>query len=83
MWLGIAKSLGIKLHPGDGPVVSAVLHAATIISAAGMVFTNAFYSGYDTKSLQTTTDVVDGVVSVLMVTLFAPFAGRMITAYFT
>ena len=35
-----------------------------------MVFTNAFYSGYDIMSLTTTTDVVDGTVSVLMSVLY-------------
>ena len=35
-----------------------------------MVFTNAFYSGYDIMSLTTTTDVVDGTVSVLMSLLY-------------
>ncbi len=70
LWFAIARSLGIKLHPGDRPVLSAALHAATLVSAAGMVFTNAFYSGYDTSSRHTTTDVVDGTVSALMVALY-------------
>jgi hypothetical protein len=35
MWFAIAKSLGIKLYPTERPVVSAVLHALTIVSAAG------------------------------------------------
>jgi hypothetical protein len=35
-----------------------------------MVFTNAFYAGYDTNSVYTPTDVVDGTVSVIMVSLY-------------
>ena len=70
MWFTIAKSLGIKLYPSEKPVVSTVLHACTVVSAAGTVFTNAFYSGYDITSVHTPTDILDGIVLVLMVTLY-------------
>lgn len=70
MWFTIAKSLGIKLYPSEKPVVSTVLHACTVVSAAGTVFTNAFYSGYDISSVHTPTDILDGIVIVLMVTLY-------------
>ena len=71
MWFTIAKSLGIKLYPSEKPVVSTVLHACTVVSAAGTVFTNAFYSGYDISSVHTPTDILDGIVIVLMVTLYS------------
>ena len=58
MWFMIAKSVGIKLHPSEKPVVSTILHACTVVSAAGMVFTNAFYSGYDISSVHTPTDIL-------------------------
>ena len=70
MWFIIAKSLGIKMFPSEKPVVSTVLHACTVVSAAGTVFTNAFYSGYDISSVHTPTDILDGIVVVLMVTLY-------------
>ena len=70
MWFIVAKSLGIKMFPSEKPVVSTVLHACTVVSAAGTVFTNAFYSGYDISSVHTPTDILDGIVVVLMVTLY-------------
>ncbi len=39
LWFVIAKSLGIKLHPQDKPMVAIVLHAVTLFSAGGMLFT--------------------------------------------
>ena len=35
-----------------------------------MLFTRAFYSGYDISSINTTTDIVDGSVAIIMVSLF-------------
>ena len=35
LWVTIAKSLGIKLHEKDKPVISAVLHILTFGSALG------------------------------------------------
>lgn len=37
LWIVIAKSLGIKLHPNDKPVLSAILHIATFGSATGLL----------------------------------------------
>ena len=38
LWVTIAKSLGIKLHEKDKPVISAVLHILTFGSAVGKLF---------------------------------------------
>ena len=35
LWFAIAKSLGIRTHPGDRPVVSAILHILTLAAGAG------------------------------------------------
>lgn len=35
LWIIIAKALGIKLHPNEKPIISAVLHILTFGSAAG------------------------------------------------
>ena len=35
LWIIIAKALGIKLHPNEKPITSAILHILTFGSAAG------------------------------------------------
>ena len=39
-------------------------------SSSGMIFTNAFYSGYDITSIHSPTDILDGFISILMVSLY-------------
>ncbi len=70
LWFAIAKSLGIRMHPGDRPVASAVLHVLTLAAGAAMVFTNAFFAGYDIMSVHSATDILDGSVTVLMSLLY-------------
>ena len=44
LWVIIAKSLGIKLHPKDRPVVSSVLHILTLgCGAGGLELYNAIW----------------------------------------
>ena len=43
----------------------------TIGTGLGMIFTNAFFSGYDIASVHTATDVLDGTISVFMYSMFA------------
>ena len=38
--------------------------------SAGMIFTNLFYSGYDITSIHSPTDILDGLISVIMVSLY-------------
>ena len=70
LWILIAKSLGIKLNSGDKPMVAIVLHAITLCSGGGMLLTRIWFSGYDIESETTETNILDGFVAVLMVTLF-------------
>jgi len=70
LWYIIAKSLGIKLHPRDKPLLAIILHAITLFSGGGMFLTRIWFSGYDILSHQTETDILDGIVSIIIVTLF-------------
>ena len=45
LWFIIAKSLGIKLHPNDKPLVSVVLHGITLFSGGIMLLTRIWFSG--------------------------------------
>ncbi|XP_023337962.1 uncharacterized protein LOC111708736 [Eurytemora carolleeae] len=70
LWVTIAKSLGIKLHEKDKPVISAVLHILTFGSALGLFVTNAWYSGYNIVSVRTKSDILDGTVSIIVMSYF-------------
>jgi len=70
LWIIIAKSLGIKLHPNDKPIISAILHILTFGSAAALFLTNACYSGYNVISKHTKSDILDGTVSVMVMSFF-------------
>lgn len=70
LWLVIAKSLGIKTRPDEKPILSSVIHILTLGSAAGLVFFNGFYEGYDISSIHSPTDLLDGTVSMIMVSLY-------------
>lgn len=71
LWFIIAKSLGIKLHPNDKPLVSVVLHGITLFSGGIMLLTRIWFSGYDIYSDDTETDILDGIVAVTLASLFA------------
>ena len=45
LWFIIAKSLGIKLHPKDKPMLAILLHTITLFSAGGMLLTRIWFSG--------------------------------------
>ena len=45
LWYIIAKSLGIKLHPRDKPLLAIILHAITLFSGGGMFLTRIWFSG--------------------------------------
>lgn len=70
LWVCIAKSLGIKLHRNDKPIISAILHILTFGSAAGLFFTNTWYSIFNTASVHTNDDILDGTVSVFTIVCF-------------
>lgn len=70
LWIIIAKALGIKLHPNDKPIISAILHILTFGSAAVLFMTNALVSGYNVISRHTKVDILDGTVSVMVISFF-------------
>ena len=86
LWIIIAKSLGIKLHPNEKPITSAILHILTFGSAAGtkdhedvfflikfipaLFVTNGLISGYSVMSKHTKEDILDGTVSVMVMSFF-------------
>ena len=70
LWFLIAKSLGIKLHPNDKPLLAILLHAITLFSGGGMLLTRIWFSGYDISSHTTETDILDGIVAIIIVSLF-------------
>ena len=70
LWFVIAKSLGIKLNPNDKPMLAIILHTITLFSGGGMLLTKIWFSGFDIKSHMTETDILDGIVAIIMVTLF-------------
>ena len=87
LWIIIAKALGIKLHPNEKPITSAILHILTFGSAAGtfrtshggLIFikfipalfvTNGLISGYSVMSKHTKEDILDGTVSVMVMSFF-------------
>jgi len=70
LWVVIAKILGIKLSPDEKPIVSAVLHIATFGSAAVLFCTNLAYQVSAVTSNFTKTDLLDGMVSVMVISYF-------------
>jgi len=70
LWIVIAKSLGIKLHPTEKPVLSAILHIATFGSATALFCTNAWYCLYAVMSNHTKKDILDGTVTIMVMTFF-------------
>jgi len=70
LWIIIAKALGIKLHPNEKPIISAILHILTFGSAAALFVTNGLISGYNVMSKHTKEDILDGTVSVMVMSFF-------------
>jgi len=70
LWVLIAKSLGIKLHEKDKPIISAVLHILTFGSALGLFMTNTWVCGYSISSIHTKVDILDGTVSIMVISFF-------------
>ncbi|CAB4068200.1 unnamed protein product [Lepeophtheirus salmonis] len=68
--VGDSQSLGIKIHPTDRVIFSSCLHIATISSATIMLIMNLWYCGYDITSEASETNIVDGIVRVMMVLQF-------------
>jgi len=70
LWIVIAKALGIKLEPNEKPWVSAVFHILTFGSAVALFSTNGWYCLYAVMSRHTRKDILDGVVSIMVMTFF-------------
>ncbi|XP_050735308.1 uncharacterized protein LOC127007891 isoform X2 [Eriocheir sinensis] len=70
MWLIIAKSLGIKLHAQDKPILATALYLLTFASASGFILSNWWFYGYDMASDYTKTTVIDAAVSMFYTLLW-------------
>ncbi|XP_071800202.1 uncharacterized protein [Asterias amurensis] len=66
LWICIAKSLGIKTHPGDKPILATILYAFTMTVTLAYFITSSWYVGYDIEATTTKFDVLNGSVTVLM-----------------
>ncbi|XP_042884550.1 uncharacterized protein LOC122261106 isoform X2 [Penaeus japonicus] len=64
LWFIIAKSLGIKLHAEDKPIVATVLYTLTFMTASGYIMSNWWFTAYDIASDYTKTTVIDGTISI-------------------
>lgn len=51
-------------------MLAIILHAVTLFSGGGMLLTKIWFSGYDISSHMTETDILDGIVAIIMVGLF-------------
>jgi len=72
VWSLVCTVLGIRVSPLDKsfPVTAIVLRAATILSALVLFLTNLTYSGYNTLTDNGRNDVLDGLVSIMVVSFF-------------
>ncbi|KAK4304053.1 hypothetical protein Pmani_024000 [Petrolisthes manimaculis] len=70
LWYIIAKSLGIKLHEGDRPIVATVLYTFTFMSALGFFLSTWWFTGYDIVSDYTKTTVIDGTADIFFTLLW-------------
>merc|ERR1719232_2382016 len=70
LWIIIARMLGIKLSSDEKPIISAVMHIATFGSAAAMWCTNLAYSISAVISNYTDSDILDGIVSIMLISYY-------------
>jgi len=71
-WSLVCTVLGIRVSPLDKspPITAIVLRVATILSALTLFLTNLTYSGYNTLTENGRNDVLDGLVSIMVVSFF-------------
>ena len=67
IWFILAKSLGIKVQPGDRPWFGTCMYALTMTFALGFSITHAWYKVYDIVSDDTKETVLRGSVAIVMV----------------
>ncbi|CAL4093420.1 unnamed protein product, partial [Meganyctiphanes norvegica] len=65
LWYLIAKSLGLKLHEDDKPILGTLLYSLTLASAFGYFLSNCWFATFDIVSEESKTTVIDGTMSVL------------------
>jgi len=72
VWWLVCTVLGIRVSPLDKspPITAVVLRVATILSALTLFLTNLTYSGYNTLTDNGRNDVLDGLVSIMVVSFF-------------
>nr|XP_053639785.1 uncharacterized protein LOC128693918 isoform X2 [Cherax quadricarinatus] len=74
LWFIIAKSLGIKLHAEDKPIIATVLYTITFMSALGFLLSSWWFTAYDIVSDYTKTTVIDGSLSIFFSLLWGALA---------
>lgn len=65
-WRILSRSLGIKVNPGDSPIIGTILHMATLMFAFMFSVTGAWYIVFDVRSNYTRTTVLVGLVSIVI-----------------
>ncbi|XP_038057028.1 uncharacterized protein LOC119728741 isoform X1 [Patiria miniata] len=66
LWLCISKSLGIKTHPQDKPILATALYIFTLACTMTYFVTCTWYVVYDIEATTTKYDVLNGSVTVIM-----------------
>lgn len=66
VWYILAKSLGIKVHYNDKPIVGTFMHVLTLTFALMFAITNTWYKVYDIISEYTKETVLAGTVSIVI-----------------
>lgn len=70
VWKFVKIVLGIRSHKDDLPITSTVLHVLTFSSALALFTTNLIYSGYNILTVNARNDILDGIVSIMVVSFF-------------
>ncbi|XP_014781119.1 uncharacterized protein LOC106876890 isoform X1 [Octopus bimaculoides] len=66
LWKLFSRSLGVKIHPNDTPLVGTILHMLTLTFAFSFSVASAWYIVLDVLSNYTRTTVLIGSVSILI-----------------
>ena len=71
MWWVVQLVLGIRpVREDRQPLTSTVLHVLTFSSAIALFTTNLIYSGYNILTVNARNDIMDGIVSIMVVSFF-------------
>jgi hypothetical protein len=70
VWNLVKIVLGIKSHKDERSITSTILHILTFSSALALFTTNLIYSGYNILTVNARNDILDGLVSIMVVSFF-------------